>query len=97
MMYFKCSENKLTELPAFDKNCALVTIDASNNQIESLSPLGGLKQLNNVNLDYNKEISSVSALAKCPKLIEVNVYGTKVTDVSDLTDQSIIVNYNPTN
>ena len=29
-------------------------------------------------------------------MIEVNLFGTRVTDVSMLTDLSIIVNYNPT-
>ncbi len=97
LMYFDCSYNKITDLPDFSKDCELVTINASNNKISSLEMLSGLKQLNNVNMDYNEEISSVSALANCPKLIEVNVYGTKVTSVSSLTEQSVIVNYNPTN
>ena len=97
LMYLDCSYNKLTELPSFNKDCQLVTINASNNQISNLERLSGLKNLNNVNMDYNENISSISTLSKCPKLIEVNVYGTKVTDVSALTEQSIIVNYNPTN
>jgi hypothetical protein len=46
-------------------------------------------------MDYNKDISSVKALAKCPVLIEVNVYATKVKDVTPLTNQNIIVNWNP--
>lgn len=96
LMYFDCSYNKLSSLPAFPKNCALVTIDASYNKLSSLDPLSGLEHLNNVNMDYNESISSVKSLAKCPVLIEVNVYGTKVTNVSSLTDQSIIVNYDPT-
>ena len=97
LMYLDCSYNKLTDLPDFKKDCELVTINASNNKISSLNKLSGLKQLNNVNMDYNENISSVSPLSKCHKLIEVNVYGTKVTDVSELTEQSIIVNYNPIN
>ena len=44
-------------------------------------------------MDYNEEISSVETLAKCPNLIIVNVYGTKVTEVKSLTDQGIIVHY----
>lgn len=95
VMYFDCSYNEITTLPQFPKDCALVTIDGSNNKISSLDALSGLEHLNNVNMDYNSDISSVKPLAKCPILIEVNVYGTKVTDVSSLTDQSIIVNYNP--
>lgn len=95
MMYFDFSYNQVTKLPAFPKDCELVTITGSNNKLSSLENLGGLENLNNVNMDYNTDISSVKALAKCPVLIEVNVYATKVKDVTALTDQSIIVNYNP--
>lgn len=95
LMYFDFSYNQVTTLPSFNKNCALVTITGSNNKLSSLDPLGGLQYLNNVNMDYNSEISSVKALASCPVLIEVNVFATKVTNVTALTNQSIIVNYNP--
>ncbi len=95
MMYFDFSYNQVTNLPAFPKNCELVTINGSNNTISNLDKLRGLKNLNNVNMDYNENISSVKALADCPMLIEVNVYATKVKDVTALTDQSVIVNYNP--
>lgn len=95
LMYFNFSYNQVKEIPKFSKNCALVTIDGSNNKISSLNNLGGLKNLNNINMDYNTEISSVKALASCPVLVEVNVYGTKVKDVTSLTKQSIIVNYKP--
>lgn len=88
--------NKVTALPKFPTGCALVTIDGSNNQLTSLDNLGGLKALNNVFMDYNANVSSVNALAKCPVLIQVHVFGTKVKDVKDLTDQSIIVRYDPT-
>ncbi len=89
------SYNHVTELPGFSKDCGLVNITGSYNQLSSLNALGGLKKLNNVIMEYNTEISSVNALAKCPNLIQVNVFGTKVRDVSALTDQSIVVNYNP--
>jgi Leucine-rich repeat (LRR) protein len=82
-------------LPTFSKDCALVTIDGSHNNISKLDKLKGLKYLNIVNMDYNKNISSVKVLADCPVLVQVNVYGTKVKDVSALTSQSIIVNYKP--
>ncbi len=95
LMYFDFSHNEVTEIPSFTKDCALVTINGSHNKLSSLAPLGGLKHLNNVHMDYNTEIASVASLVKCPVLIEVNVYATKVTDVTPLTDQSIIVNYNP--
>lgn len=93
---FNFSNNKVTKLPQWSTDCALVNIDGSYNQLDTLTPLQGLKKLNNVYMDYNKGISSVKALADCPVLIQVNVYGTKVTQVSSLTSQNIIVNYDPT-
>lgn len=89
------SYNAVTQLPKWSSACSLVNIDGSYNQISDLSNLAGLKAVNNIFMDYNENIKSVSELATCPVLIQVNVYGTKVTDVKALTDQSIIVNYNP--
>ena len=89
------SYNSVTELPKWTSGCMLVNIDGSSNQISDLSNLAVLKSINNIFMDYNENISSVSMLANCPVLIQVNVYGTKVKDVTALTEQSIIVNYNP--
>lgn len=93
--YLNFSNNQVTALPAWSTDCALVTIDGSHNQLTDLSPLAGLKNLNSVFMDYNAGITSVDALADCPVLIQVNVYGTAVKDVKSLTSQSIVVNYNP--
>lgn len=95
MLHFDFSHNQVKKLPSFPKNAALVTINGSNNLLSSLDGLSGLKNLNNVHMDYNTEISSVKALTSCPMLVEVNVYATKVKDVTPLTNQSVIVNYNP--
>ena len=95
LMYLNFAYNQVTELPQLSKDCALVTVDGTGNQLASLAVLGGMKALNNVYMDYNAEIASVAELVDCPVLIQVNVYGTKVTEVTMLTDQSIIVNYNP--
>lgn len=89
------SYNAVTELPAFDDACRLVAINGSHNLLEKLDTLGGLRHLNNVYMDYNENIESIEPLAACPVLIRVDVYGTKVTEVTMLTEQSIIVNYNP--
>ena len=89
------SNNQVSKLPSFPTNCELSTINGSYNKISDLSPLSGLKNLGIINMDYNSGISSVKSLAKCPVLIKVNVYGTKVTNVSSLTELSIVVNYNP--
>ena len=91
-----CSYNSITALPGWTSTAALVSIDASYNQISDMAPLGGLESLNTVNMDYNTEISSAEPLASCPNLIQVNLFGTKVTNVDMLTQQSIVVRYNPT-
>lgn len=90
------SYNQITVLPKWDKACGLIRIDGSHNLLSDLSSLAGLENLNSVYMDYNEEISSIKELADCHVLILVSVYGTKVTEVKTLTDQSIIVHYNPT-
>lgn len=89
------SYNQVSSLPAFDKSCDLVAITGAHNSLTSLDRLSGLKNLNDVYMDYNEELSSIESLKECPVLIQVNVYGTKVTEVKMLTDLSVIVNYNP--
>lgn len=95
IVMLKFSNNQVAALPTFGSNSALVEIDGSSNLLENLDALEGLQHLNNVFMDYNENIESVEPLAGCPRLIRVDVYGTKVTEVEMLTDQSIIVNYNP--
>ena len=89
------SHNQVAELPVWSSSSNLVTIDGSYNQISDLSGLKDLQCVNNILMDYNENIKSIDVLSGCPTLIQVNVYGTKVKDVKKLTDQSIIVNYNP--
>lgn len=96
MVKLDFSYNQVTQLPAFSVDCALVTIDGSHNLLEDLEPLAGLNALNGVYMDYNEKVESIESLGTCPTLIIVNVYGTAVTEVKSLTDQSIIVNFNPT-
>lgn len=93
-LYF--SHNQVEALPEFQKDSKLIEIDGSHNLITTLEPLRELDMLNNVYMDYNPELDSVEPLANCHVLILVNVYGTKVTEVEILTDQSIIVNFDPT-
>lgn len=91
-----CSYNAIYALPGWTTDCMLVNLNAAYNQIDDLEPLSGLQRLNVLNLDYNADLDSVEDLAACPNLIKVDLFGTRVTDVSSLTQQSIIVNYNPT-
>ena len=95
LMHFDFSYNQVTELPSFPKDCQLITINGSNNSITSLDKLGGLLNLNIVYMDYNPKLSSIKALSTCPVLVQVNIYGTKAKDVKVLTQQGIIVNYQP--
>ena len=96
LMYLDFSYNQIRKIPQWDKSCALVTIDGSHNLISTLDPLSGLSKLNNVYMDFNTEISSVQPLTNCYLLIRVHVEGTKVSDVSALKEQSVIVKYDPT-
>ena len=96
LQYLTFSNNQISSLPAFDTGCALIKIDGESNLISDLEPLRGLENLNYVYMRFNEEISSVSPLADCPVLVEVDVWGTKVTEVSSLTSQSILVTYDPT-
>ncbi len=96
LSYLDFSHNQVEELPVFPENSRLVSINGSYNKIKALDALAGLTMLNIVNMDYNEELESVEPLATCHKLIVVNVYGTKVTEVQMLTDMSVIVNYDPT-
>ena len=74
----------------------MITIDGSYNALESIETLGGLLSLNSVYMDYNADLDSIEALGQCPVLVVVNVYGTSVTDVKDISDMGVIVNYDPT-
>lgn len=93
---FDISYNAVTALPQWAEDCALAQLDASYNQISSVSPLERLHNLTKVNVDYNASIESLDALADCHKLVQVDAYGTLVSDVSALTAHEIIVNFNPT-
>ena len=91
------SYNEVKTLPQFKKTTPLVSIDGSYNQIKDLSALSSLSNLNTVLMDYNEDLSSLEPLDSCPRLVKVNAYGTKVSEVRFLTDKSIVVNYNPAN
>ena len=83
--------------PQFDQAVYEYRADLSNdNQVTLLDPLANLEWLNIVNADYNPEITDLLPLDSCQMLLKVNVYGTKVTEVSFLTAKSIIVNFDPT-
>ena len=88
------SHNQVTALPEFRKDCSLIVIDGSYNQLGTLVPLGGLTMLNKVILDYNN-IYWVDPLAKCYNLVQLDIFGNPISDVSKLTEMGVIVNYSP--
>ncbi len=95
---FYFSNNTVEELPAWPATAALVIIDGSYNQISSLSPLDRMESLNYIYMDYNEKISKISFLADNPNMVQINVYGTKVSEAqaNRCMDRSIIVHYDPT-
>lgn len=92
---FDFSYNNVSALPSWPQNCALRIIKGAHNQVNSIYCLGGMPNLTYVAMDYNN-LTDISNLASCASLVQVNVYGNPVTDVSALTQHSIIVNYDPT-
>ena len=89
------SYNQVEGLPAWPTNCALYSINGSYNVIASIDGLAKMPELAYVYMDYN-ELTDITSLANCHHLVMVNVYGNEISEVSSLTEKSIIVNYDPT-
>ncbi len=92
------SHNQITSLPDLGGDSSLVRLIADYNQITDISALRGLSYLNYVYLDYNPELTDVSPLTDCYRLIQLNAFGTKVTteSVASMVDRDVVVNYDPT-
>lgn len=93
--YLDISRNEITALPTIDATAHLQQFYASYNQLEDISMLKGLPELTYVDVDYNENIEDVECLASCPLLVQINAFGTKVKEVTTLTQIGVIVNYNP--
>lgn len=92
---FDFSSNQVASLPAWPDGCPLQTIDGSYNALTSLDSLKNMESMTHVFMDYNL-ITSIDALADCYCLVQVNVFGNEIKDVSKLREHDIIVNYDPT-
>lgn len=90
--------NLLTSIPYLGDGSELVKVVGDNNQITDISALAGLPRLNYVFLDYNPDLSDVSALTSCSLLAQLDVFGTQVTSdsVAPLISMDVVVNYDPT-
>lgn len=92
---FYFAHNEISALPAWPEGSELRIIDGANNKLTSIEPLAVMKELAYVYLDYNA-LTSIDPIADCVNLVQVNVYGNEIKNVSKLTDQDVIVNYDPT-
>ena len=92
-LYF--AHNEVETLPDWPEGSLLRVIDGANNMLTGIEPLSVMKELAYVYLDYN-ELTSVDPISGSTGLVQVNVYGNEIEDVSALTEQDIIVNYDPT-
>ena len=92
---FDFSSNQIAALPSWPDGCALQTIDGSYNALTSIDGLKNMQSMTHVYMDYNL-ITNIDAIADCFCLVQVNVFGNKIPDVSKLREHDIIVNYDPT-
>jgi len=92
---FTFSHNQVKELPAWPDGCKLRSIDGAYNQIESLENLKNMHSMTHVFMDYNA-LTTISPIAECFSLVQVNVYGNEIENIDDLKDREIIVNWDPT-
>lgn len=92
---FDFSANQVSHLPVWPDGCPLQTIDGSYNQLTSLDVLKNMDSMTHVFMDYNL-LTNIDALEECFCLVQVNVFGNEIKDVSKLRDHDIIVNYDPT-
>lgn len=95
LAYLDISRNQIEALPVIAETAHLQQIYAANNAISDISMLKGLPELTYVGVDYNAELEEIEELASCPVLVQVDAFGTKVKQVTALTQLGVIVNYNP--
>ena len=93
--HFRFSSNHVSHLPIWPEGSALQTIDGSYNQLTSLDVLKDMDSMTHVYMDYNL-LTNIDALENCFCLVQINVFGNEIKDVSKLRDHDIIVNYDPT-
>lgn len=96
LAYLDISHNQVATLPALDPEAQLQQFFASYNLLEDISPLAGLRELTYVDVDYNEAVEDIECLSTCNLLVQVNAFGTEVSEVAVLTTMGVIVNYSPT-
>ena len=87
------SSNDVSEFPAFTKDHVLGSITASNNKLSSLDALKVLSELYFLDVDHNKEISTLAPITGCHHITQINCFDTKVTQNPFGEGQGVIVNF----
>lgn len=98
LMVLLFENNQVTELPTFDAESVLSTINGTRNNLSNIDTLAKLTRLNYVFMNYNSEIASIDAFSQSLALVQIDILGTSVTDISaleKLKEQGIIINYAP--
>ena len=87
--------NEQTEVAQVSNSNESIAMNTANSQ-SSMAPQVGANETALGSRAEDTTVESVNELASCHVLIQVNVYGTKVAEADELTNRSIIVNFNPT-
>ncbi len=88
------SHNVIEALPDLSVMSSLQQFYGSYNEFEDISSLAGLANLNYVDVDYT-DVEDIECLATCPLLVQVNAFGTQVTEAKALEELEINVFYDP--
>ncbi|EMY14391.1 leucine rich repeat protein [Leptospira weilii str. Ecochallenge] len=78
------SKKKLKNLNGIEKLLNLKHIEFLNHEIEDISSLSQLQNLEWIDLSYNKRISNIDALRNCNKLEIVRFSKNKISDITAL-------------
>lgn len=87
------SNNDVAAFPEFTKEHALGSITASNNKLTKLDPLKALSELYFLDVDHNKNISTLAPITGCHHLTQINCFDTKVTQNPFGENQGVVVNF----
>lgn len=87
------SHNFIKDLPKFTSEHQLGSLIISHNELSKLDPLSVIPDLYSVDIDYNQKVSKLDPLLKCRHLIQVNCFGTNVTENPFPENQGVVVNF----
>ena len=90
---FSAGHNTIASLPKMPAK--LIRVDLSYNKLTKIDGLQNRSMLNYLNIDYNK-VADILPLKNCYNLVQIDAWNNPITSgVTTLTNQSVIVNWNP--